>query len=106
MSSDFPGGDCHPSSNSAASPPDLFRTDNLDLAAFIAASGEEVLRIEPPAANTFPPHAAIVFPLSREVEEALDVWTSGQTARISPKEFSQQRRKLYHLAKSAARGGR
>lgn len=51
-------------------------TTDLNLASFLASRGFDPIRVEPPAANSFPRFAAFVFRRTESLSESTREWTS------------------------------
>ena len=61
-----------------ASRPLDYRTESLDLAAWLVCQGFSLHRIDPPSRSNPKPHASFVFPDSEDLSEAISSWESGQ----------------------------
>lgn len=80
-------------------------TTDLNLASFLASRGFDPLRVEPPAANSFPRFAAFVFARTESLSEAVREWTADQPLSADLRSFLEKRREFLHWARSVARGG-
>lgn len=57
---------------------DEFRTESLDLAAWLVSQGFPLQRLDPPDDSAQRPHAWFIFPRTGDLTEAVSTWESGQ----------------------------
>lgn len=94
-------------SERASAPPEVFSTQDLDVATFLLESGAKLLEVLPPTDHTPPQLAAFTFDNTDTLARALSRWLSDQPVPVRPRELLARRRRLFRLAKEAvARGAR
>ncbi len=82
-----------------------YRTQDLDLAAFLACRNHKLFRITSPSLEEEPKYAAFEFAYSPALAADVTVWTSNQALQVPLRDFLRRRRELYREARATLQGG-
>lgn len=82
-----------------------YRTQDLDLAAFLACRNHKPFRITPPSPEEEPKYAAFEFAYSPALAADVTAWTSNQALHVPLRDFLRKRHELYRRARAALQGG-
>lgn len=92
--------------NTAEPAEEVFRTSDIDLAAYLKATGFSLRSVEPPEPGTYPRHANFVFEASQGLSDAVQAWENRHDEEIlvDVAEFARARADFYRRAREEVRG--
>ena len=84
----------------------VFTTQDLDFASYLAVRGINPAEVRPPLPNSFPNFASFLFAPSGDLDEAISQWSGDEPLTVDLREFLAKRHEFYRLVRSLRGGGR
>ncbi len=96
----------NPSAALHSSGDQVFTTQDLDLASYLAIRGIHPAEVRPPLPNSFPNFASFLYAPSDDLHEAIRQWSSDEPLTVDLRRFLAKRHEFYRLVRSLRGGGR